>query len=201
MALVLEQGFDTVTVGAIIARADVARATFYAHYADQHDLLTAIVEELASDLTARVLPQTPTGHVVYGTGILELYVHADQNRELYRVVLSGAADGRARRAYAAIVGAAIEQAFTQVMEANHGVPRLPIVAAAKSWTGSHLALLEWWLNEVPDRSADEIALISLQLLVNGYPWGAGLEPGQLVLDTSAYPSHGDARSVSQVQSH
>ena len=196
MALVLEQGFDAVTVGAIIARADVARATFYAHYADQHDLLTAIVEELASDLTARVLPQTPTGRVVYGTGILKLYLHVDQNRELYRMVLSGAADGRARRAYADIIGVAIEQAFTQVMEANHGFPRLPVVAFAKSWTGSHLALLEWWLNEVPEHSADEIALISMQLLIYGYPWAAGLEPGQLVLDTSAYPSHPDARAMS-----
>src|SRR6476660_8751547 len=44
--LILEEGFEAVTVQDVIDRADVGRSTFYAHFLDKDDLLMAILADL-----------------------------------------------------------------------------------------------------------------------------------------------------------
>jgi len=46
IALILEKGYEAVTVQDIIDRADVGRSTFYAHFLDKQQLLLSRVEEL-----------------------------------------------------------------------------------------------------------------------------------------------------------
>ena len=54
IALVLDRGYDQVSVEDITSRADVARATFYAHYAKKEDLMTAVFSELVDDVMGRL---------------------------------------------------------------------------------------------------------------------------------------------------
>ena len=44
--LILEKGYEAVTVQDVIDRADVGRSTFYAHFVDKDDLLMAILADL-----------------------------------------------------------------------------------------------------------------------------------------------------------
>src|SRR5690242_10979296 len=44
--LILEKGYERVTVGDVLERADVGRSTFYAHFVDKDDLLMAILADL-----------------------------------------------------------------------------------------------------------------------------------------------------------
>src|SRR5689334_24059575 len=46
LALVAEKGYDRVTVQDVLDRADVGRATFYAHFRDKDDLLVSGFDEL-----------------------------------------------------------------------------------------------------------------------------------------------------------
>jgi AcrR family transcriptional regulator len=175
VALVLEHGFDAVTVEAIIQRADVARATFYAHFKDKADLLASLVQELAAELEARAVPLAATGPVVRGVAMRELFRHADERRELYRVALSNAAGGRAREAYQAVVARGFATALGAAVSAMSATPRVSVEVVARAWTGSHLALLDWWLNDQPQLSADEVTVIAMNLLVHGSHWGLGLD--------------------------
>jgi len=68
IALVLERGYDQVSVEDITSRADVARATFYAHYARKEDLLTAVFSELVDDVMAIDAERRPMGHDAYPDG-------------------------------------------------------------------------------------------------------------------------------------
>ncbi len=45
--LVIEQGYESISIDALASRADVTRATFYAHYRSKNDLLTAVVDSFA----------------------------------------------------------------------------------------------------------------------------------------------------------
>ena len=48
--LILERGWDAVSVSDVCARADVGRSTFYAHFADKEELLFSGFEELHATL-------------------------------------------------------------------------------------------------------------------------------------------------------
>lgn len=50
LEVIVERGYDAVSVQAIADRADVGRATFYTHYADKEDLLLGSLDPLAARL-------------------------------------------------------------------------------------------------------------------------------------------------------
>jgi AcrR family transcriptional regulator len=54
IALLAQKSVSKVTVKEICARADVNRATFYAHYADTYDLLNRIEDEFTENITLHV---------------------------------------------------------------------------------------------------------------------------------------------------
>ncbi|MDO3650831.1 TetR/AcrR family transcriptional regulator [Nocardia mangyaensis] len=60
--LMIERGYDRVTVSDIIDRADVGRSTFYAHYRDKDDLLLiGCTEFLRREIARTTVPGSPLG--------------------------------------------------------------------------------------------------------------------------------------------
>src|SRR2546429_7962425 len=53
ISMMIEKGYEATTVQDIIDRANVGRATFYAHFADKETLLTSRLEDLRSFLSER----------------------------------------------------------------------------------------------------------------------------------------------------
>ncbi|MBE0697970.1 MAG: TetR/AcrR family transcriptional regulator, partial [Anaerolineaceae bacterium] len=96
--LILEKGYDTITVEEITQRAGVGRATFYLHFKDKEDLLLEQFSDLARD-RVKLLAEIPlTGwDAEYNPPYLPLlfiFQNAAENAPLYRLVLHG--EGAAR---------------------------------------------------------------------------------------------------------
>ena len=51
MEMLLNVGFDAITVKEMAEKADISRKTFYLHYLDKYDLLNEIVNEMIGELT------------------------------------------------------------------------------------------------------------------------------------------------------
>src|SRR5437660_10085913 len=51
ISMMIEKGYEATTVQDIIDRANVGRATFYAHFADKETLLASRIEDLRAMLT------------------------------------------------------------------------------------------------------------------------------------------------------
>ncbi len=74
--LLSEKNFHQITIGEIIARADIGRATFYAHFETKDFLLKALCEELFDHIidTAMGLPQGQY-HCTCGNATDSVFLH------------------------------------------------------------------------------------------------------------------------------
>jgi AcrR family transcriptional regulator len=90
--LVLEQRYDTIRLADILARADVGRSTFYAHFRNKDALLAESLERPFSALADIIVqPQMPAS-------LPEMLAHFAENRSLALSLLRGAAMRQVERA-------------------------------------------------------------------------------------------------------
>ena len=181
VALVLERGYESVTVEDITDRADVARATFYLHYADKEELLTTLFEEMTSEVTEQLTagvkgaPESPRVSIPQA-----LYSHAEEYRDLYLVCLRGAGDGRARAAYLEVIAKGAAAIFGERLRASKQKPLHPLPAISRAYAGAHVALLEDWL-EREDREPIEVVVErQTELLGNGLMWAMQALPERVM---------------------
>ncbi len=179
IALILEQGYESVTVQAIADRADLSRATFYLHYRDKEDLMFASLREMFDDLRKRFdIPQKGDHPLRPDMPMRAVpFQHALEYRDLYRVTLLSdqgtAAITRGIRQYLA-------DALRERLEAAATTPLpVPIDGLANYLAGGMLALISWWLDtgttQTPEEMADifqQITLPSLAAILS-YPHQTG----------------------------
>ncbi len=184
VALVLERGFEAVTVDEVTASADVSRGTFYAHFRDKDGLLLDIVAELATE-RGELMPMLDRTKPLGFSGLPVRYLleHAERERDAYRVILRGEGDGAALRELMAFLTAQAVETFTA--RASHAgvAPRVPVAVLATAWAGEVVAVMSWWLEGDGEHTAAEMAGFLRDLSLRGRGWASGLEvraDGELV---------------------
>jgi AcrR family transcriptional regulator len=176
--LVLERGYDQVTVEDITDRADLARATFYTHYPNKEAVQFSVFNRLTEDLVQR-LAAGPR-NVVHRDTIQAAYKQGAEMPDLYRACLS---DARTRRAHLSTLSRYVEQNFRDRLTARDIEPRVPVPVMARAFVGAHVAILEAWLAGELDGDVEELAHMALDLLIYGTAWAHGLH-----LDELRYPA-------------
>jgi len=174
--LVLERGYDKVTVEDITDRADLARATFYAHYPNKEAVQFAVFNRLTEDLVQRIANQGGPWNVVPRDVIQAAYKQAADMPDLYRACLS---DARTRQAHLSTLSRYAEQNFRDRLTALGNQPRVPIPVMARAFVGAHVAILEAWLAGELDGDAEELASMALDLLIYGAAWAHGVRLDEL----------------------
>jgi len=168
--LVLEHGYERVAVEDISGRADLARATFYAHYPNKEAVLFSVFNRLIEDLMQRIAYQSGPWNEVRRDAIQAAYKHAAEMPDLYRACLS---DARTRRAYLSTLSRYVEQNYRNRLSALNKQPRVPVPLMARAFVGAHIAVLEAWLiGELTD-DPDQLASMTLDLLIAGAAWANG----------------------------
>lgn len=181
VSLVLEHGYEKVSIEEIITRADVARATFYAHYGHKEDLLTAVFSDLVEEAFEQNTADYGPWDRLRSNFIEESYRHAAELRDLYLVCLGGAGDGQARRAYTDAVANSVVANVT-ARQRDLGIePKVPVTAIARLFAGAHVELLYTWLLGDNDYTPAEMAVFELKALIRGLGWAQGMSPDQQLL--------------------
>ena len=154
--LILEKGYDAVTIQDLLDRADVGRTTFYAHYRDKHELLDRGIRDLLR-LDARP-PERCTGATErllrFSLPFLE---HVERYREHGELPMdpSGAA------AIHEHLRRVLEDALASELRSELGrhpasrADAVPAELLARHVAGTFVLALGWWL-EHPERSAREV---------------------------------------------
>jgi AcrR family transcriptional regulator len=146
LALVQERGFDSVTVQDVIDRANVGRATFYAHFDDKEDLLVNAMDPFSAHLRERqrqALRESAGSDRDAFAFADELFAHAEGHRSVFRALLGKK-------------GAAIVQRHFQRMQldlvreelralAPAGAPAHVVEALSHQIASGLFGLLVWWM--------------------------------------------------------
>jgi AcrR family transcriptional regulator len=188
--LVLEQGYDQVAVEDIADRADLARATFYAHYPNKEAVLLSVSNRLTEDLMSRIAYQSGPWNVVRRDALQTAYKHAAENPDLYRACMS---DARTRQAYLSILSRYAEQNFRDRLTALGRQPRVPVPVMARGFVGATLAILEAWLAGELEGDVEQLASMALDLFIAGGAWANGIGLDEIGYSTG---SPADARTPS-----
>ena len=171
MALILEKGYDAVTVEDITTRADLGRTTFYLHYKDKEELLVESLDAIANDLKAQVdlLGGARAIGDVQPRPIHLAFHHAAEHADLYRIILSGeGATKAATRLRQIISEGAQEFLAARIEKVQPGVqPRYELGMVANYFASALLGFLTWWLETGALQPPDEMADFFLELFFNG----------------------------------
>lgn len=173
--MTLKQGYAAVKVEDIAAAADVGRATFYTHFKDKEALYDHVVAAMLQDLKARLDQALKPGDEGFtGRPVAEVFRHAAEHSEEYRMVLRGEGDGRGRRAFEDAWTEMAHDVFAERVEA-HGIrPRVDLRVLARAWVGEQLAVLLWWLESPEPRPAvDGVVDTLVELSRRGRYWATG----------------------------
>ena len=80
--LLLEQGYEALTIGAVVERANIGRSTFYEHYRTKDELLRASLRQPFAALADLAGGAADTGRLE------KLLLHVRENQQLARVLLN-----------------------------------------------------------------------------------------------------------------
>lgn len=159
MQLVLEKGYEGVTIQDITDRADLGRGTFYIHFKDKEEAVWSAIEDGLHATEADAHRQFPGGippqpeYYAYRN----IFRHAEQNKDLYKVMLGGQGSG--------VMTARVQNHLAAEMQRDLAllpVPvflefHVPVDILAQVITGAVIQLVRWWL-ETPNRySAEDMA--------------------------------------------
>ncbi len=165
IALILEKGYEAVTVQDIIDRADVGRSTFYAHFLDKQQLLLSRVEELHVFLAQQHAQGATSGEQRLSFS-LAMFQHAESYRHVYQALV-GKQGGT-------IVLRHIQQMLTGLVRdevarlAPHdGSATIPSEIVVQYIVGAFLALLTWWVDDERHYTAEQMDALFTRLTLPG----------------------------------
>jgi AcrR family transcriptional regulator len=201
VALILERGYAAVTVQAVLDRADVGRATFYAHFTSKEALLLSLFEGLRESLQRELagITHETVARFGEGVGLLQpLFAHAAQNRRLYQALLrSRDGAGLLQELRAMLAGPLRAHLETTIVQHGRGVVHDDVKLALRmhpesAVAGSHqpstaqvelvvtafvsavLGALVWWLEADLPYTPAEMDRIMERLMSSGVGGALGL---------------------------
>lgn len=139
LALIVEHGYEVLTVQDVLDRADVGRSTFYAHFRDKDDLLAAAFSRLHTVLEVRAGAPALAGLAELS---LALFRHTDEHRPLYRAMVGRPSGAMLTHAVHELLGGHVRAHLGQL---GRQIP-VPAEVATQYYVSALLGLLTWWLD-------------------------------------------------------
>jgi len=180
MDLIIERGYDSITIQEITDRANVSRATFYLHYDDKDDLLYQSMTKIYDALVEShegLMPidvseaDYPTAQCSDGD-----FQHVAEYADFYRVMLSknGSMEFTLR----------VMSYLTQVMmpalemKLDGHEPKIPLEMISAFLAGAQVGVTKWWIENDMKYSSEEVAKMHFFLSLFGMRWALGQEKSE-----------------------
>lgn len=161
--LIVERGYEELTVQHILDRAGIGRSTFYAHFRDKEDLFVSSIENLKVGLIhwwkAELAAGKPKGELAFVEPFLR---HFDGNRTLSRAMIGSECGRIFEREFRVILSDLVRR------DLGLGRSNKPATEAAVACVvGSLFALMEAWIDGRVNGTPAEVSAMFLRLTLPG----------------------------------
>lgn len=182
MELIVEKGYESISVQDITDHANVARTTFYLHYQDKEQLLLNSITEIYDDLVANMEDEDPRNGLLSDGMPADIIVfkHVLEYPDFYRVMLIKPGVpifiNRARHYLAALFTSHIEMCFPE-----QSLPQHAVEFVAQRDAGALIGIVSWWLENGMNPGPEEMAHMFYASSQKGIWATLGVAPPELML--------------------
>lgn len=170
MALIVEKGYDAISIQDIADRANVARATFYLHFRDKDDLMFSGMKLIYDQLAQSIHEGKSNGWEELATA--QDFIHVGEYADFYAAMLSQKGSigflGRVRTYLQDI----IEPMLVELVPPGKQ-PNVPLKLLAAYCAGAQIGMIWWWVENRMPIPAKEMAQLGMLMSVRGLPWAVG----------------------------
>jgi len=147
VTLILERGWDAVSVRDVCEKADVGRSTFYVHFADKENLLLSGFDDLHAQM------DDIRNGAAGAFGFIEpLVIHAAEHKDLLQAMLGRQSGQQMQWRFRDVLRSLVEGELQALK-----TPRSARVSAARFIAGGISELLMEWLDQPRGLSSQKIA--------------------------------------------
>lgn len=146
LSLILEKGYEAISVEDICERANIGRSTFYAHFTSKDDLKRSGLGHLRRELLEQ--HRSASASMPDGTRLLRfslpMFEHARDHTHLYRALVGSKGGAIALETIRETLCDFVRgELSTTAVKDGTGAPRELVV---QHIVGAYMAVLTWWLD-------------------------------------------------------
>ena len=167
LSLIQEKGFEALSVQDIIDRANVGRATFYAHFDNKEDLLASGIDGLRASLKEhqrQALSQSTAADERLFAFSHELFVHANEHRNVFQALV-GKRSGAVIQQLLHKMLVDLARDEVKAMAARNDTNSMPMEAVVQFVAGGLFGLLMWWGNGKMRMPVEEVNALFRRLAI------------------------------------
>jgi AcrR family transcriptional regulator len=161
ISLILEKGYEAITVDDICDAANVGRSTFYAHYTSKEDLRRSGLEHLREQLVDRQKHALAKPGDIRDRSLgfsLTMFEHAHDHIDLYRALVGGRGGAIALGTIRQILSDLVRRELAATVDRKSAdvIPREVVVQYV---VGAFMAVMIWWLDggaKLPPQRIDTV---------------------------------------------
>ncbi|MFC5470138.1 TetR/AcrR family transcriptional regulator [Cohnella suwonensis] len=166
--LMIEKGYEALTVQNIIDRANVGRSTFYAHFFDKEQLLIGNIDRLREFLVEQIAKHSlPKEESEFKFGFsLVMLQHVQSHKRLYRAIASKQSEMLVLLHMKRMLAHLAEDEIARYWS-RFGSIQIPYDVAAEFAVTTFLTVLTWWMERNMSCTAEECDRLYHKLIFSG----------------------------------
>lgn len=166
--LMIEKGYDAITVQDIIDKADVSRSTFYAHFVDKEQLFLSGIDQLRDFLReqsrSRIL-SGKEGNYQFGFSLAMLQ-HVQGNKLIYKATVRKKGGALVQQHMQRMLAELVQNEISVLLPYTSSLT-VPQEVVVQFVVNTFFVLLSWWVEGNTPCSAAELDRIFHQLTFSG----------------------------------
>jgi AcrR family transcriptional regulator len=167
IALILEKGYEAITVQDVIDRADVGRSTFYAHFVDKEALLLSQFEHLQADFERHFdenAADDASADLLDFSGVM--FQHAQRYRRVYQAVVGKQSGQLMQRHLEKTLTARVRKRIDRLWIGDQR-QAIPPDILTHHLVSAFMSLMIWWLDHDLPHPPERMDHIYRQLIRGG----------------------------------